>query len=100
MSEGTVNYPPYTVAWANTQSRIFRSFPFQTREQAIDWAKSKVMSHFNPVSQTVYLITPDHQFKPLSAADLGVTMEQIEQYQSSMQQNWEDEDDEYEDNDE
>lgn len=72
MIEGSINYPPYTIAWANTQSRIFRSFPFKTAEEALAWAKEKAESHLNIHQQPVYLITPDHQFKPVTASQLGI----------------------------
>ena len=88
MNEGTINYPPYSIAWANTQSRIFRSFPFQSREQAIEWAKVKATSHFNVSNQTVYLVTPDHQFHPLTASDLGNQL-----FRDQQQQNTPDDDD-------
>jgi len=72
MIEGTINYPPYTIAWANTQGRIFRSFPFQTPEMALAWAKEKATTHLNIHNQPVYMITPDHQFKPVTAQQLGI----------------------------
>ena len=97
MIEGKVSYPPYTVVWANG-NRVFRSFSFKTAEEAIAWAKTKVGRAFDANGQTVFLVTPEHQFKPLTNADLGFAA--ASQASTDEDEEWEDEDEDDEDEDE